>query len=180
MQAVALVSSGLSPEELGALYRRELPFVFGTLRRLGVQPSLLEDYAHDVFAIVFRRYDTYDPTRPLRPWLFGIAYRVVVDARRKLETRRSTTAERDGDLPAHEPSPEERSMHREATERAHAILLAMEVERRAVFILHELEESSMPEIAEALGIPLNTAYSRLRLARRDFNAAAAALKGERP
>jgi RNA polymerase sigma-70 factor, ECF subfamily len=57
------------------------------------------------------------------------------------------------------------------TERVHAAIQKIPEERRAVFILAELDEVAMPEIATALGIPVNTAYSKLRLAREDFRAA---------
>ena len=62
-----------------------------------------------------------------------------------------------------------------------AALDQLPMEQRAVFVLHELDEQSAPEVAEALGTPLNTVYSRLRLARERFRAAVEALqKGEEP
>jgi RNA polymerase sigma-70 factor (ECF subfamily) len=51
---------------------------------------------------------------------------------------------------------------------AHRALEAMEIDRRAVFLMHEVDGFSIPEVAEALAVPLNTAYSRLRLARDEF------------
>ena len=51
------------------------------------------------------------------------------------------------------------------------------IERRGVFVMHDIDGIAAPEIAVALEIPLNTAYSRLRLARRDFGEAVARLKG---
>ena len=50
---------------------------------------------------------------------------------------------------------------------------AIDVGRRAVLVLHEIEEMTAPEIAESLSLPINTVYSRLRLARQEFAAAAA-------
>ena len=169
MRAVAVLSPEVPEREFCALYQRELPFVFHSLRRLGVAPPALEDFVHDVFVLVFKRWHSYDPQRPLRPWLFGIAYRVVLDFNRKLETQRTTRGRAPDDNPSHEPSPEEQVALQEAQGHVNAILDTMELGRRAVFLLHEFEGCSMPVIAETLGLPLNTAYSRLRLARRDFN-----------
>ena len=59
------------------------------MRRLGVRPAELDDLCQEVFAVVFRRLSDYDPSRPIEPWLFGIAYRVMLDHHRK----RSTHAE---------------------------------------------------------------------------------------
>lgn len=59
-------------------------------------------------------------------------------------------------------------MQAEASSLAQLVLQSLELERRAVFVMHEIDGSPMPEIADALGIPLNTAYSRLRLARTQF------------
>lgn len=157
------------------MYRRDLPYVWKVLARLGAKPSDREDLAHDIFATAFRRWNHYDQSRPVRPWLFGIAYRVVLDFKRKHQNHREEVTE----------SIEVRDESRTADEvvaatqgRAIAIaaLSCLELERRAVFILHEIDEQPIPEVAEALGIPLNTAYSRLRLARRDFNIKVAELQ----
>ncbi len=169
MHAVAVLTPELSHQDFCGLYQREFPFVLHTLRRLGVAPTALEDFTHDVFVLVFKRWDSYDPTRPLRPWLFGIAYWVVLDFNRKLETQRTARGMPLENSPAREASPEEQVAMRQAQTHVNAILDSMELGRRAVFLLHELEGCTMPVIAETLGLPLNTAYSRLRLARRDFN-----------
>ena len=171
MHAVAILTPEVPHQDFCALYQREFPFVFHSLRRLGVAPAALEDFAHDVFVVVFKRWDSYDPDRPLRPWLFGIVYRLVLDFNRKLETQRTTRGVALENNPSREPSPEEQAALQQAQARVNAILDTMDLGRRAVFLLHELEGCSMPVIAETLGLPLNTAYSRLRLARRDFNEA---------
>jgi len=70
----------------------------------------------------------------------------------------------------------ERSQDRDLVLRA---LERVEIERRAVFILHELDECPMKEIAASLGIPLFTGYSRLRVARDEFAAAVRELSAPR-
>ena len=159
-------------------YNVEFPFVWRLVRRLGVTDSAREDVVHDVFTAALRSWATLDPSKPVRPWLYGVTYRVVLDHLRKHSTRHEHAT---GEVPelesGHGPS--------EAFERTQGLTLAqqiierLEVERRGVFVMHELEGLSMPEIAETFGIPLNTAYSRLRLARRDFELAARPFRQER-
>jgi RNA polymerase sigma-70 factor (ECF subfamily) len=145
----------------------EFDYVWFALRRLGVEVRDLEDVTHDVFLLVYQQLDRYDPTRPLRPWLFGFAYWVASDYRRLARHR----VEARGDM-SHLATPEVSAVDQLATrqslELAFKALGEIDLDRRAVFLLHEVEGHAMPEIASALQIPLNTAYSRLRLARGDF------------
>jgi len=69
-----------------------IPYVWKTLRRLGVPPQDLEDLVHDLFVVVHRHLGDYDPTRPVRPWLFGIAVRIVADFRRSARNVREVAA----------------------------------------------------------------------------------------
>jgi RNA polymerase sigma-70 factor (ECF subfamily) len=162
------VSTG-RPLDFPSLYRSEFPYVWKTLRRLGAPAQDIEDLAHDLFVVVHRHLSDYDPGRPLRPWLFGIAVRVLADFRRSGRSLREIPGEgfdlADGAPTAHE--------HLERSE-ARAVLVnaldSLDLDRRAVFVLHEIDELPIPEIANALAIPLNTAYSRLRLARVDVAA----------
>ncbi len=161
-----------------AAYRQEFSYVWKTLSRLGARPTAQEDLAHDVFATAFRHWESYDSARPLRPWLFGIAYRVVLDWKRKAQNTRESASD-SIELTDSAPSSEEKVSREQGLALARGAIEALEIDRRAVFIMHELDEQPMPEVAEALAIPLNTAYSRLRLARRDFNARVAALQESR-
>jgi RNA polymerase sigma-70 factor (ECF subfamily) len=68
---------------------------------------------------------------------------------------------------------------REALDRLDAALESIEVGRRAVLVLHEIEEMTAPEIANVLSIPLNTVYSRLRVARAELEASLARMGGAR-
>ena len=112
----------------------------------------------------------FDQTRPVRPWLFGIAYRLVLRHRRRL----GRAHELRGDAPeVADPRPTaEHELSARATEALVAKAIdAIELSRRAVFIMKEIDGHDVPEIARTLDIPLNTAYSRLRLARDEFRAA---------
>lgn len=155
------------PLDLPALYRAEFSYVWKTLQRLGAPTSDLEDIAHDVFVVVHRHLGDYDPGRPLRPWLFGIAVRVLADFRRVGRNARETVIETPERVDT-APSPHEVLELAEARAMLMNALDRLDLDRRAVFVMHEIDEVGVPEIAQALGIPLNTAYSRLRLARADI------------
>jgi RNA polymerase sigma-70 factor (ECF subfamily) len=159
-------------------YDIEFAFVSRLVRRLGVRDSHCEDLVHDVFVAAFRSWSTFDSSRPVRPWLSGVTARVVLDHLRKHSTHREETRESLPELHA-QGGPAEALERNQGLSRAQQIIDALEVDRRSVFVMHELEGLPVPEIAEMIGIPLNTAYSRLRLARRDFENAAQAFRAER-
>lgn len=150
-----------------ATYEAELDYVWRTLRRLGARERDLEDLTHDVFVAMWRALDRYDRARPMRPWLFGIAFRVVSDYRRRAAFRRETPSDRDeavatgADPHARAEAAEDRALVIEA-------LGALPMEQRAVFVLSAIDGQAMPEIAAALGLPENTCYSRLRLGKKRF------------
>lgn len=157
------------------LFSENFVYVFHTLRRLGIPTRDLPDVTHDVFLQVYRRRDQYDPARPVRAWLFAFALRLAARYRRRSSNRRELL-EVAPDLPDPSPGAVEQLLHEQAVGLAFEALEALELTRRAVFILHELDGYSIPEVATTLGIPVNTAYSRLRLARDDFQKAARRLR----
>jgi len=159
--------------DLRQTYEAHFTHVWHTLRRLGVRDSDLEDAAHDVFVVVHRRLPDFDVARPIRPWLTGITYRVASDERRRARHRRERSGMPDGVPESADsgPSPEEVVAARQARAAVLAALDTLDMERRVVFVMHELDGVSGPEIAEALAVPLNTVYSRLRIARSQFAAA---------
>ena len=161
-----------------AVFRAELGFVCNLLLRLGVRQADVEDAAHDVFVAFHRRLDAYDPARPVRAWLAGIAVRVASDHRRRAHHRREVhTEQRDVADPA---PPADDAIEKEQM-RAEVIAALEHVrdERRPVLVLHDVEGMAAPEIASILGIPLNTVYSRLRLARADLREALLGKKGRK-
>jgi RNA polymerase sigma-70 factor, ECF subfamily len=154
------VNESEHPDSFDAIYARELEYVWRTLGRLGVPPSDIADAVHDVFVVLYKKRDDIDPARPLRPLLFGIARRVAAITRRKQRPESSNDAEILVAAPPHA----ERDMLWQA-------LAALDDDRRAVFILHDLEGHTGPEIAAMLDINVNTVHSRLRLARAELVAA---------
>lgn len=162
-----------------AAYEAHFDFVWRSMGRLGVDPSAVEDAAQDVFVIAHRRLADFEGRSSVKTWLFGIALRVAHDHRRAARRKRSQgfVPEAEADptqvADAAAPSPLESAARAEAVERLQAILGELDEDWRAVFILAELEQMSAPEIAEAVGANLNTVYTRLRAARREFNEAVA-------
>lgn len=152
------------------IFKAHFEYVWHSLRRLGVQERDLEDVVHDVFVTVHPRLGAYDPARPLRPWLFAFACRAASDYRRQARHRVALTDDPDA-LCDPAPAVDEQVASRQELEFVARALDTLEFDRRAVFILHEIDGVSIPEVASALEIPTNTAYSRLRLARADFGAA---------
>lgn len=173
--AASELSSG--EQHFRQVYEDCFGYVWSILRRLGVFDRELEDAVHDVFIVFHRRIADFDHSRPARPWLAGIAARVASDFRRRAVNRREqVTAE--PDAPASAPGQEAELQAREARTLVRQALDRLDSDRRTVLVLCDLEGFTAPEVAELLELPLNTAYSRLRLARRDFEAAVRALRGE--
>lgn len=150
------------------IYRQYFRGVWRTLRRLGVTDAQLDDAAQDVFVVVHRRLRDFDGTS-VRSWLYAIAVRVASDYRRGAARRR--TAPLSADLADDAPGPVRTSEHNESVRLLHALLAELDEKKRTVFVLSELEELSVPEIAEILGANLNTVYARQRAARAHFESA---------
>jgi RNA polymerase sigma-70 factor (ECF subfamily) len=161
------------------VYREHFPFVWRNLRRVGVPESALDDAAQDVFVVVYRRLAELTGPRLVRPWLSAILLRVAADHRRRARRKDDPTrSEADGPGLDSIPDPRGKSPQTSAEEAdrlrlLHRVLDDLDWPKREVFVLAELEQMSSPEIAEALGIPVNTVYSRLRTARKEFSQALA-------
>src|SRR5437773_399542 len=154
-----------------ALYEAEFAYVWRSLRRLGVSDAQLDDATQDVFLVVYRRLSDFESRSKLRTWIFGIVLRVASTYRRTAARR--PTEPLDEHAAAREASVEDLADRAVAGHLLRRLLDDLDDERRAVFVLAELEQMTAPEIAAALGVNLNTVYSRLRSARRDINAAVA-------
>jgi RNA polymerase sigma-70 factor (ECF subfamily) len=174
------VSPRASPllPDMGAIFDDHFDYVWNSLRRLGVRDADLEDLSHEVFLKVHARLDDYDAARPIRPWLFGFAYRVAADHRRLARHRIEVLG---APVEAVDPvrPPDERIEADEERALVETALAGMDFDRRAVLVLHDVEDVTVPAIAEELGIPVNTAYSRLRLAREELAAAVMKLRRKR-
>ena len=163
-----------------ALYEEHFDFVWRSLRRLGIPALTIDDAVQDVFLVVHRRLGEFEGRSSVKTWLFGIALRVASVHRRSAARRPTEPLTEEPADAATAPAAEALSEAREAARLVHQLLDCLEEDRRAVFVLSELEQMTAPEISTALGVNLNTVYSRLRLARRDFDAALARYRARRP
>jgi RNA polymerase sigma-70 factor, ECF subfamily len=161
------------PLDFDSIYDEHLDVVWRTLRRLGVAPESLDDAVQDVFLVVHRRLAEFEARSSVRTWLFGITFRVARDHRR-LARRKGGLEPLVAAVADVGPGPFEHLAHSEALRQLDSALSRLDDDKRAVFVMSQIEEMSAPEIADALGIKLNTVYSRLRAARREFEAAVAA------
>jgi RNA polymerase sigma-70 factor (ECF subfamily) len=156
------------------IYELHADFVFRTLRRLGVPDSDAGDGLQEVFLAVHRTLARFEQRCSMKTWLFTICRSVARDRRRRAHQRYEVL-----DASLVDRAPDGRSdvgAHLEEQQRLaelDTILTEMDEEQRLVFVLFEIESMSGAEISEALGIPLGTAYSRLRLGRAVFRAAVA-------
>jgi RNA polymerase sigma-70 factor (ECF subfamily) len=140
-------------------------FAWRALRRLGVPEMDVEDVCQEVFLIVYQRLGSFEARSSVRTWLYGICLRVASDHRR----RRRRVREESWASPPEEsiPPPQDGDLERRRTlATLDAALDRLDDNKRAVFVLYEFEQLTMPEIAEVVGCPLQTAYSRLHAARR--------------
>jgi len=158
------------------VYAEHFDFVWRSVLRLGVQDAHAEDLAQEVFLVVHRKIGGYEGRSSLKTWLFGIVIGLVRNHRRTMRRKptvqacaETSDAER-MDRPS-EPGPFASAAKNEAVRTLYELLDELEDDRRDVFVLAELEQLTAPEIAEALEVNLNTVYSRLRGARRDFDLA---------
>ncbi len=168
-------SVGTVRVDFDGIYDQTFDFVWRSLRRLGVPDAQIDDAAQDVFIVVHRRLGEFEGRSSVRTWVFGIALRVASDHRRALR-RRGPHESLGDDVPGTGADPQRAAERLEGLRLLDTVLDALDDDRRAVFVLAELEQLTAPEIAEALSVPLNTVYSRLRLAREDFERAAARVR----
>jgi RNA polymerase sigma-70 factor (ECF subfamily) len=149
------------------MYEDHLVWTLNTVRRLGVPERDLEDVTHDVFATVWRRLDSFRRGSPIKPWLLGIAFRVVSN---RLARSASKSERLTNDLPERPGGirPDEHAEAEQTRQHVIAALEQLELDQRAIFVGHDIEGIPVPELAASLEVPVNTAYSRLRLARQHF------------
>jgi len=144
-------------------------------RRLGVAPHALDDVCQDVFVVVHRRLGDFEGRSSLKSWIFGILHNVALVHRRKLRRKSpemlgSDTQFEPDQLSSNDENPAERAALSERARLANDILRELDEDKRTVLVLVEIEGMSAPEVAEALGLNVNTASARLRAARKEFAA----------
>lgn len=179
---VASGSQGLARDAAASyfadVYEEYFPFVWRSARGLGAPDDLIDDAVQEIFIVVHRRLPEFAGRSSMKTWIFGIVVNVVRAFRRTMRARQTRTLDASCGGDPNEvldwrPQPDEALTKVEAARVVDRLLESLDDDKRAVFVLAELEELPAPEIAEALSIPLNTVYSRLRLARQEFAVASA-------
>ncbi len=153
-----------------SIYDEHFDFVWRSVRRLGVPEAQADDAVQDVFLVVHRRLGDFEGRSKIKTWVFGIALKIAKNHRRRI-ARKGMHEPLPGELATKAPGPDELTEKKQAAALLDRLLGSLDEDKRAVFVLSELEGMTAPEIGEALNINVNTVYSRLRAARRGFNEA---------
>lgn len=151
------------------LFETHYGYVRRSLLRLGVAYKDVDDQAQEVFLRVFQKFDQLDVRDTPKPWLFSFALRIASNYRQLRRHRQELLSDQ---IEAREPGTPEQQLDNQRLR--HRVLLALAklpLKRRAVFIMHEIDQQPAPTIATALELPVNTVYSRLRKARAEFKKA---------
>jgi RNA polymerase sigma-70 factor (ECF subfamily) len=149
-----------------ALVVEHAPYVWRVLRSLGVPDADLPDASQETFLIVHRKLPGFEARSSLRSWIYGIALRVASDFRDK-QRRKPRPMGAASDLPEvwSAPGQQEHVERSQAWQLIEALLAGLDEDLRRVFVLFELEQLPMREVAQVVGCPLSTAYWRLHTAR---------------
>ena len=177
---ISVASTGsVSTASFPEIFQQTAPLMWRVLRHLGVTAADVPDVCQEVFLVVHRRLPEYDAGKSsLRTWIYGICLRAASQYRRRTRRLREVP----------EPETHQRSVmadqedeleRKRAREWLHRALEQVDESDRIFFVLHEIEELSMKEIAAVVGCPLQTGYSRLHRARREVEKAFRAVASEK-
>jgi RNA polymerase sigma-70 factor (ECF subfamily) len=170
----SLAASDSAALDFDATYNEHFAFVWRLARSAGFAADAADDVVQDVFVVVHRRLGDYDGRRPVRAWIYGIVKRVVADHRRSRRRKRARIVPDAPDdaterAPCPRPAPSEQAENAETLRLVASILERLHPDKREILVLAQVEQMSVREIAECLELNVNTAYARLRAARRDFD-----------
>jgi RNA polymerase sigma-70 factor (ECF subfamily) len=157
-----------APRDVANVFMRHGDFVWRTLQRLGVRDSDLEDVTQEVFVVVHRQLAAFGGRSSLTTWLYAICTRVASTHRRRAWVRRELPTAELPDAPSPAAGPETSLDDARARRKLGEILDLMDLEKRSLFVMFELDEMPCEEIAEILGVPVGTVHSRLHSARLEF------------
>lgn len=153
------------------IYRQYFDFVWSSARHLGAPADAVDDVVQDAFIVIHSRLSTLQKPEALRSWIYGIVRRTVSDCRRSRRNRDAAGAKLGAELKStgySQPSPLDVAETSADLDLLESILAVIDEAKREIFVMVEVLEMTVPEVAQALDLPLNTAYSRLRLARKLF------------
>ncbi len=157
------------------MFDANVDFVWRSLRRLGVPPLTVDDAVQEVFIVANRRIADIELGRE-RSFLFATALRIASEQRRRVRHRELVDEVAIADAADAAPTPDEVADQQRRRQVLDRVLASLELDVRAVFVLYELEEMTMADIAVTLDLPPGTVASRLRRGRDEFQAAVARLR----
>ncbi len=153
------------------VFRAHAPYVWRCLRRLGVGQGDVDDVVQEVFLVVHRRLGDYDGRASLKAWIYGICIRKASDHRKLAHKKREHVTDAVPEETSGGDGPEASVEGRRALAKLDRALAELDEDKRAAFVLYEIEGLGVAEVAAAVGVPLQTAYSRLAAARKHVETA---------
>jgi len=148
------------------VFQAQAAYVLGLLARLGVAAADVDDMAQEVFIVIHQKLPEFEGRSSLKTWVCGICLRKASDYRRRAHRRRERLVGESTDRADAAQQPEATALRREHVRLLQEALAALPEAQMQVFVLYELEELPMADVARAVGCPRFTAYTRLRAARR--------------
>ena len=161
----------LTDLELEQVFREHAAFTWRVLLLYGVREADLEDACQEVFLILHRTWSRFEGRSALRTFLYGICRRVASNERQRAVRRYEVVTDRvpEPAVAVHDAESAFTDLvHKEGLALLDALLQRLSSEQREVFVLYEIEELGMREVAELVGCPLTTAFSRLYAARGEL------------
>ena len=172
--ATSDTADAATPLSVDAVYRAHADFVWSCLQRFGVRPGDLDDALQEVFVVVHKKLPGFRGDSQMTTWLYSICLRVASVQRRRGHVRREeATAELDGEDFAERASAEDDLDEHRRRLVLEQLLDELDVEKRALLVMFEIDELPCERIAEIVGVPVGTVYSRLHAARKAFQKAVA-------
>jgi RNA polymerase sigma-70 factor (ECF subfamily) len=159
----------LSEQDARRIIEEHAPFVWRVLRHVGAPEEQLEDLTQEVFLVILRQAASFEARSSLQTWIYGICWNVASAARRRTRARQEAALSQ-----APEPAAATDLDRDLWLKQAHGALVAalatLDDDARTVFVLYELSDVSLSEIARGLGVPKSTCHARLQLAREKVEA----------
>ena len=170
-EAAAAPPSALPPFE--KVYRQYFQLVWSAAHRFGIPSDAIDDVVQEVFIVIHAKLSSLERPEALRSWIYGVVRRVSSNHRRAERTQHQDAyrTETQRELESSQPTPFEQTKTNADIQLLASLLAELDEPKREMFALVEVDQMTVPEAAELLEIPLNTAYSRLRAARQAFEAA---------
>jgi len=159
-------SHAAAAPSFAAVFQAHAGYVLGLLGRLGVATADVDDVAQEVFIVIHQKLPSFEGRSSLKTWVCGICLRKASDYRRRAHRRRELLVAESRERTDAEQQPEAAALRHEHVRLLQEALAALPERQMQVFVLYELEELPMADVARAVGCPRFTAYTRLRAARR--------------